>query len=143
MPRIQAPTHAPWFGSIVNSMLAKRFGKPFPALELLGHHPAYPFAYSVFSSIFGMGRTKLPEQTRGLATQLVAQLNGCAFCIDLGQRFAQDKKHDFKKIARVLEFQTQPELFDASELSALQYAFEATQVGARVSDETFTILKQH
>jgi alkylhydroperoxidase family enzyme len=143
MARINAPVRQPWFGVFVNSLLTKRFGKGFPALTLLGHHPGYPVAYSVFSSVFGTGRTKLPEQTRRLSTQLVAQLNGCAFCIDLGQRFAQDQRHDFEKITRVVEFQTRPELFSAAELAALQYAFEATQVGARVSDSTFAELKKH
>ena len=143
MARIQPPARQPWIGAFVNAQLQRRYGKPFPALALLGHHPGYPFAYAVLSSVFGLGRTRLPRQTRQLAVQLVAELNGCAFCADLGKRFAQDERHDADKINRVLEFQTSPELFTSAELAALHYAFEATQVGARVSDERFADLKAH
>ena len=142
MPRIQPPSRQPFFGAVINTMLQKRFGKPFPALALLGHNPAYPLGYGFFSSIFGLGKTKLPRQTKLLATQLVAELNGCAFCADLGKRFAQDERQDFEKISHVLEFETNP-IFSSAERAALQFAFEATQVTARVSDETFAALRQY
>ena len=142
MARIQNPKRQPWFGSMVNLYLSRRYGKAFPALELLGHHAHYPFAYAVFSSIFSLGRTKLPTTTKRLVTQLVAELNGCAFCIDLGQRMAQDENLNFQKMQRVLLFETDAS-FSSAERSALRYAQEATQVGARVSEETFAELKNH
>jgi AhpD family alkylhydroperoxidase len=140
--RIRPPSNQPWTGKLINFMLAKRFGKPFPALRLLGHHPRYPFAYAVFSSTFGLAKTQLPQEVKRLATQLVAELNGCNFCIDLGKRLAQDEKFNLGKLQHVLEFETCP-LYAPSERAALKYAFEATQVGARVHDETFTELKKH
>lgn len=143
MARINPPAQQPWIGSLINAMLSKRYGKPFPALELLGHNPSYPLGYGFFSNIFGLGKTKLPRQTKLLVTQLVAELNGCAFCADLGKRFAQDERHNLEKISHVLEFETQPEWFTSAERAALQYALEITQVMARVSDETFMELKQH
>jgi alkylhydroperoxidase family enzyme len=143
MARINPPTYQPWIGSLINGMLSKRYGKPFPALALLGHNPSYPLGYGFFSSIFGLGKTKLSRQTKLLVTQLVAELNGCAFCVDLGQRFAQDEHHNLEKIAHVLEFETRPEWFTPAERAALKYTLEVTQVMARVSDKTFTELKQH
>jgi AhpD family alkylhydroperoxidase len=142
MSRIQTPKHQPLFGSFVNAYLRRRYGKSFPALQLLGHHGRYPFAYVVFSSIFSMGKTKLSTQTKRLVTQLVAEINGCAFCIDLGQRLAQDEKLNLQKLQRVLMFETDP-TFSPAERAALCYAQEATQVGARVSNETFAELKKY
>ena len=143
MARINPPTHQPWTGTLINGMLSRRYGKPFPALELLGHNPSYPPDCGFFSSIFGPGKTKLPRQTKLLVTQLVAELNRCAFCADLGKRLAQDERHNLEKIAHVLEFETQPEWFTRAERAALRYALEATQVMARVTDETFAELKHH
>ncbi len=142
MPRIKPPVQQPLLGKIINLILAKRFGKPFPSLQLLGHHPSYPIAYGMMANNFSNSRTKLPFMTKQLATQLVAQLNQCAFCIDLGQRMALDHKLGLEKMKRVLEYQSNP-IFSDSEKAALQYAFEATQVEARVSDETFTTLQKH
>lgn len=142
MARIQAPLQQPWLSRLANRVMHRRYGKTFPAFKLLGHHPRYPFAYLVFSSIFSLGKTRLPKDLRRLATQLVAELNGCAFCIDLGQRLAQDEKLSLEKLQHVLEFETQP-LFTVTEKAVLRYAFEATQLGARVSDETFSELKVH
>ena len=143
MPRINPPARQPLLGSLINSMLARQYGKRFPALELLGHHPLYPLGYGFFSSIFGIGKTKLPHQTKLLVTQLVAEINGCAFCADLGKRFARDARHDLEKISRVLEFDHRADLYTPLERAALQYALEATQVMARVSDKTFLELKKH
>lgn len=143
MPRISPPTRPPLFSSLINALLKRQYGKPFPALELLGHNPLYPLGYGIFSSIFGLGKTKVLHQTKLLVTQLVAELNGCAFCADLGKRFAQDAKHDLEKISHVLEFERRPDLYTPLERAALQYALEATQVMARVSDATFAELKKH
>lgn len=142
MARISPPTKEPLTEKLLNFYLSRRYGKPFPALRLLGHHPQYPFAYGVLSSIFGLAETKLPLETKRLATQLVAELNGCNFCIDLGKRIAQDEKLKLEKLQHVLEFETNA-LFTPSERAALRYAFEATQVMARVSDATFDELKTH
>ena len=142
MARITPPETPPFLSRLINAELKRRYGKPFPALKLMGHHGQYPFAYAVFSSIFGKARTHLPPDIKRLATQLVAELNGCAFCVDLGKRLAQDEQLDLLKLQQVLDFETSS-IFSGVEKAALQYAFEATQVGARVTDETFSELQGH
>jgi AhpD family alkylhydroperoxidase len=142
MARINAPKQQPLIGSIINSILAKRFGKPFPTLQLLGHNPNYPIAYGLMANNFSNSRTQLPNSIKRLATQLVAQLNQCSFCIDLGQRMATEEQLNLEKMLAVLGYQNNP-IFDESEKAALQYAFETTQVTARVCEETFSALKQH
>lgn len=142
MARIAPPSKQPLIGKALNWFISQRYGQPFSSVERLGHHPSYPFAYAVVSSVFSMGKTKLPKETKRLATQLVAELNGCAFCIDLGQRLAQDEKLSLEKLQRVLDFENQP-TFSPGERAALRYAFEATQLGAKVSDETFSEVKTH
>ncbi|ACO47474.1 hypothetical protein Deide_1p00700 (plasmid) [Deinococcus deserti VCD115] len=119
--------------------LTWRFGKPFPTVALLSHHPAYPVPYLFMAGIYGNGSTKLNPTTKALVSHLVAQLNGCAFCIDLGQRVARDKGLDTSKLQWVLAFRERPE-YSPAERAALEYAWEATQVTAKVSDETYATL---
>ena len=142
MARIASPSRQPMVGKILNWIISKRYGKPFSSVELLGYNPSYPFAYGVVSSIFSTGKTKLPKETKRLVTQLVAELNGCAFCIDLGQRLAQDEALSLEKLQRVLDFENQP-AFSPAERAALRFAFEATQLGAKVSNETFAEVKTY
>ncbi|SMB89592.1 carboxymuconolactone decarboxylase family protein [Deinococcus hopiensis] len=140
MPRISPPARLPRFAALLNFALSRRFGKPFPTVALLGHHPAYPVPYLFIAGIYGNARTELAAQTKALATQLVAQLNGCAFCIDLGKRVAQERQLDLEKLGRVLEFRTRPG-FTPAERAALEYAWQATHVTARVDDATFAELR--
>lgn len=139
MARINPPPTPSFLTRIINTGLKRRYGKPFPALALMGHHRQYPLAYAVFSSIFGLAKTRLDPEIKRLATQLVAELNGCSFCIDLGRRLAQDEKLDLQRFQDLHDFNTSQAYTDA-EKAALQYAFEATQVGARVADDTFSQL---
>ena len=125
MARIRPPTRQPLLGKIVNWVITRRYGQAFSTVSLLGHNPSYPFAYAVFSSIFGPGKTKLPAETKHLVTQLVAELNGCAFCIDLGQRLARDEGLLNEKLRYVLDFENRPG-YSESERAALHYAYEAT-----------------
>lgn len=141
MPRIQAPARLPLMAKLMNRITAWKYGQPFTAVGLMSHTPAYLLGYSVLSGTTSFAKTELNTHTKELVMQLVAQLNGCAFCIDIGQRFAQDSGGDLQKMQRVLEFQTHPERFTPAEQAALQYAYEVTQVTARVSDETFAALK--
>jgi len=139
MPRVSPPSRLPWIARLASRALAWRFGKPFPTVALLSHHPAYPVPYLFMAGIYGNGATQLDSTTRALASQLVAQLNGCAFCIDLGERVARDRGLDASKLKWVLAFRERPE-YSPAERAALEYAWEATQVTARVSDETYATL---
>jgi len=142
MARIAPPARIPWLARLMNRFLTARFGKPFPTVNLLSHHPSYPVPYLMMAGIYGNARTALDPHTKRLATQLVAQLNGCAFCIDLGQHIARQAGQDAEKLKWVLAFHDRPE-YTAAERAALQYAWEATQVTARVSDATFQALRAH
>ncbi|UBV45225.1 carboxymuconolactone decarboxylase family protein (plasmid) [Deinococcus taeanensis] len=139
MSRVSAPSCLPWMARLASRVLAWRFGKPFPTIALLSHHPAYPLPYLFMAGIYTNGATQLNPTTKALASHLVAQLNGCAFCIDLGQRVARDKGLDAIKMRWVLAFRERPE-YSPAERAALQYAWEATQVTAQVNDETYATL---
>jgi alkylhydroperoxidase family enzyme len=140
MSRIKAPKNRSLMVQIGNSVIKKRYGQAFETLELLGHHPSYPNAYLQFSSGFALAKTQLEPSLKSLITQLVAQHNNCAFCMDLSKRMAKDKHQDLEKLDHVLGFATHP-AFSSRERAALHYALEITQ-DVHVLDSTFAELEQ-
>lgn len=143
MPRIQPPARLPVIARLMDQAIRWRYGRPFPSVRLLAHNPTYLLGYAALSSATTLGRTALNSEIKTLVSLLVAGMNGCAFCIDLGRRTAQDTRMNVEKMMHVLEFATRPDLYTPREMAAMQYAQEATQLGARVSDETFAALKAH
>lgn len=143
MPRIQAPQPLPLLARLFNRIIRAKFGQVFPSVQLLSHNPRYLLAYILLSGTTSGAPTQLKPQTKALVTQLVAELNACVFCSDLGQHMATQAGLDTDKIQRVLEFQEHPERYTPAEQAALQYAYETTQVAACVSDQTFAELKAH
>ena len=71
----------------------------------------------------------------------VARLNGCGFCIDIGQAFAVEYRLDLAKLEAIGEYRTDPRFTDA-ERAALAYVEEATR-HKRVGDATFAALRRH
>ena len=66
-------------------------------------------------------------------------MNGCSFCIDLGQRLAQEKQVSLEKFFALQEYRTNP-LFSGKEKAALQYVEEVTRNRA-ATPETFEQLR--
>ena len=76
-----------------------------------------------------------------LIGDLASQINGCAFCLDLGRAMALRSHVDMKKFEALMDYKTSP-LFTERERAALAYAEEATR-NKRVSDATFEDLRTH
>jgi AhpD family alkylhydroperoxidase len=141
MARLNAPKNRPLMAQIGNAIIKQRYGKRFDTLELLGHHPGYPNAYLQFSNGFALAKTQLEPSLKSLITQLVAQHNNCAFCIDLSKRMAKDNRQDLEKLGHVLAFASHP-AYSSRERAALQYALEITR-DVHVLDGTFAALHEH
>ncbi len=76
-----------------------------------------------------------------LIGDLASQINGCAFCLDLGRAMALRSYLDMRKFDALMDYKTSP-LFTERERAALAYAEEATR-NKRVSDTTFENLRKH
>jgi len=73
---------------------------------------------------------------------LVAETNGCGWCLDFGGALAQRRGIAAATLRAVSDYAASP-LFSPAERAALAYAAEATQVGARVAETTFGALRAH
>jgi len=82
----------------------------------------------------------LDPELRFLIQHYVARLNGCGFCIDIGEAMAQ-RADAASRLPRVADFETD-ETFTDAERAALRYVKEVTE-RKHVSDRTFDSLKLH
>ncbi|PQJ35089.1 hypothetical protein BSZ35_11205 [Salinibacter sp. 10B] len=87
------------------------------------------------------GRLTLTPTLRLLVKELVATINGCAFCQDIAQADAQAEDVSSEKWDALLEYESHP-AFDAAERAALTYAEEVTRT-VDAEDDTFNALRAH
>lgn len=86
-------------------------------------------------------RLRLDGDLRALVHMQVSAVNGCGFCMDLGQMMTVKENKSLEKINAVAEYQTSP-LFTDRERAAIAYADEVTRRKSP-SDETFGTLRKH
>lgn len=85
--------------------------------------------------------TKLPASLRLLVQAVVAERNGCGFCLDFARAMAVQEDVGLEKFEALPQWRTSP-LFDDRERAALAYACEAA-ADCRVADATFEALRKH
>src|SRR5579883_508582 len=126
---------------LLNLFSRRMMGQEAVPLKILAHNPRFLLPYLAVTRLV-QGKTRLAPEIRFLAMHLVAEINGCTWCLDFGQAEALKQGIPAEKLAAVADYASSP-LFNAAERAALAYAAEATQVGARVSDSTFAELRRH
>jgi alkylhydroperoxidase family enzyme len=83
----------------------------------------------------------LDKDLQLLITDLVSQINGCEFCLDLGRSQADRYLMNPDKLLVLHEFRTNP-LFTPKERAALEYVDQATR-NKRVTDDAFQTLRHY
>lgn len=143
MSRISPVTgkHAPLLLRVMNAASRRMVGKEPEPLQIIAHNRGYLLP-TIFMSRLGAVKTKLDPETRTLASHLVAELNGCEWCLDLGNYMAQREGIPGDKLSAVFDHATSPH-FSPAERVALAYAEAVTAPGSRVSDELFGQLREH
>jgi alkylhydroperoxidase family enzyme len=86
-------------------------------------------------------RLALDPELHLLVKELVATINGCAFCQDIAVAEAPTEDLPREKLEALPEYRTHP-AFDDAERAALTYAEEAT-CEVTVADNTFEALRPH
>ena len=76
--------NAPLLLKILNWGSRRWLGQEAIPTKILAHNPGFLLP-SLVMSRFGQGKTALPPTIRTLAMHLVAEINGCAWCMDFGQ----------------------------------------------------------
>lgn len=133
--------NAPLLLKVLNAVARRAVGVEPAPLQVLAHNPGHLLPYLMCGRL-ASGRGQLDPAVRALAMHLVAEINGCGWCLDFGRAVAAKQGVAHAKLEAVGEFATDPR-FSPAERAALAYAEAVTQVGARVSDETFSHLRCH
>ena len=133
--------HAPLLLKALNWVGRRWFGQEATPTKILAHSPGLLLP-SLFTSRFAQVKSTLPPAMRPLVMHLVAEINGCSWCMDFGQAMGMRQGIPAEKFAAVADYATSP-LFSPAERAALDYAAAVTQTGAHVSDATFATLKKH
>jgi len=139
MSRIDPPRRPPFWLRGLLAFARWQYGRDMRPLQLAAHAPGMVLPF-LMTNRFGHGRIALPADTRLLAMLLVAERNGCDWCIDFGRSLTSGALRD--KAVHVTAYDQRPD-FSAAERAALRYADEATRSPVAVSDATFAILREH
>ncbi len=132
---------APLLLGVLNRVSRHLLGQEAVPLKILAHNPCFLLPYLALSRLV-QGKTRLSPAIRILVMHHVAQINGCAWCLDFGQFQASRLRVPPEKLGAAGD-PTATALFSPAEQAALAYATEVTAVGARVADGTFATLRQH
>jgi AhpD family alkylhydroperoxidase len=120
-------------------VMKRQFGRAITPMKVI--FARFPWALPGQLGIYaGLGK-KLPidPALQLLLQHHTANLNGCGFCVDIGNAMAVYQGVSREKLAATEDWRTSP-VFDARERAALAYVEEATKT-KRVSDETFAAMR--
>ncbi len=141
MARIAPVEKSPVMLRLANYFAKRRFGKEMDQVGIIAHNPGFLLPMSMMAGL-ASGKSEIPAETRQLAMHLVAEINGCNWCIDFGNKVALDMGVTVEKLVAVRDYAVSP-LFSPAERAALACAEEMTRDGGHVSDATFDELRRH
>ena len=120
----------------------RKYGRTLSPSWLWGRLPGHFGGLLLLLGLFQ--RKKFPVETalRSLVSARVAQLNGCAFCVDLNSYHLLQATGSAAKAEAVARWRTS-ELYSERERAALDYAEAMTDTARRVGAKEVEALKRH
>ena len=122
-------------------MTRRQLGKVMTPLKVVSARMPGSLRLSYEIQKFQMKGIRLEPGLHFMVTTLAAQINGCAFCMDIGRAMAIRQHLGMEKLNTLSDYRTSP-LFSDRERAALAYVEEATR-HKRVSDATFEALRKY
>ncbi len=122
-------------------MTRRQLGKVMTPLKVVSARMPGSMRLSYEIQKFQMKGIRLEPGLHFMVTTLAAQINGCAFCMDIGRAMAIRQHLGMEKLNALSDYRTSP-LFSDRERAALAYVEEATR-HKRVGDATFEALRKY
>ncbi len=122
-------------------MTRRQLGKVMTPLKVVSARMPGSLRLSYEIQKFQMKGIRLEPGLHFMVATLAAQINGCAFCMDIGRAMAIRQHLGMEKLNALSDYRTSP-LFSDRERAALAYVEEATR-HKRVSDATFEALRKY
>ena len=121
---------------------ARKYGKTLSPSWLWGRLPAHFGGMLLMLGLFQRKRFPIGTALRSLVSVRVAQLNGCAFCVDLNAYNLLHAAGSAEKAAAVAQWRDSP-LYTPCERAILDYAEAMTDTTRRVEPAHIAALKPH
>ena len=143
MPRVTPVEgrRAPLLLRLLDLAARWRVGLSLTPLNVLAHNPGFLLPYLGLTT-FVSGRSALDPHLRSLATHLVAERNGCGWCLDFGLAEARRLGVDEARLQALPAFASSP-LFTARERAALALADAMVASRGHPSDDVFEAARHH
>lgn len=141
-PRI-APIEKPrgLFRHIMYMLMKKEFGKVImPAKVIYARYPKIGLLVKKLYNVEDSLKLIAPAD-KFLIQNLVATLNGCAFCMDIAMKKAITQSIGLEKFYDLLSFENNAK-YTEKEKAIFRYVKEMT-TGIAISDDVYNSLKQH
>jgi AhpD family alkylhydroperoxidase len=121
---------------------ARKYGKTLTPSWLWGRFPAHFGGLLLMVGLFQRKRFPIDAALRSLVSARVAQLNGCAFCLDLNAYNLLQATGSTSK-AEAVDRWRESDLYSGRERVALDYAEAMTDTARRVTPAHIEALKTH
>lgn len=132
----------PWYLRWFFRRQARTYGRTLAPSWLWGRLPGHFLGLLFLLALFRRRRFGVDTALRSLVSARVAQLNGCAFCVDLNAYYLLRETGSVEKAEAVAGWRGSG-LYSARERVALDYAEAMTDTGRRVSQDQVDALKAH
>ncbi|MBX3746802.1 MAG: carboxymuconolactone decarboxylase family protein [Verrucomicrobiae bacterium] len=144
MARISPKPEAeyPWYLRWFFRRQARKYGKTLSPSWLWGRLPGHFAGMLAMLGLFQRRRFPVDAALRSLVSARVAQMNGCAFCVDLNAYNLLKAAGSAEK-AEAVDGWRESALYSDRERAALDYAESMTDTARRVTDEQLAALRAH
>jgi AhpD family alkylhydroperoxidase len=132
----------PWYLRWFFRRQARKYGKTLSPPWLWGRFPAHFGGMLLLLGLFQRKRFPVDAALRSLVSARVAQMNGCAFCVDLNAYYLLQAAGSSDKAAAVASWR-ESKLYSDRERAALEYAEAMTDTAQRVEPGQIDALKRH
>lgn len=137
-PLAQYPWYLRWFFR----RQARKYGRTLSPSWLWGRFPAHFGGMLLLLGLFQRRSFPVDAALRSLVSARVAQMNGCAFCVDLNAYYLLQAAGSADKAATVAHWR-QSDLYTERERAALEFAEAMTDTAQRVEPAQIEALKKY
>ena len=134
--------HYPWYVRLIFALQRRKYGQELEPARLWGRIPrAYLWLTLLYRSL-DRASSPIEPALRSLIQVRIAQIEWCAFCVDLNSAAAIDRHVPIAKLEALPEYDVSP-LFSGRERAAIAYAEAIADSRRGVDDKLFEQLRKH
>lgn len=130
----------PWYVRLIFAAQRRKYGSELESARVWGRLPRAFLLLTLLYRTLDRPGSSLEPVLRALVQVRIAQINWCAFCVDLNSAAALERAVSPEKLAALGEYETSP-LYAEREKAALAYAEALTDPARRVDEVHFARLR--